>query len=68
MIYDQAKDTDAKQKAIRARKKAYVMSWQANKQGTSTMWWDNMQNMMVNQMMQKQPIQAESLPTMQANG
>jgi hypothetical protein len=26
MIYDQAKDTDAKQKAIRARKKAYVMS------------------------------------------
>ncbi len=63
MIYDQAKDTEAKQKAIKARMKAYVLSGQSSKVQPQ-MWWQwDMQNMMVNQMMQQQPVQAESLPT-----
>ncbi len=63
MIYDQAIDTEAKQKAIKARMKAYVLSGQSSKVQPQ-MWWQwDMQNMMVNQMMQQQPVQAEALPT-----
>lgn len=69
MIYNQAKDTDAKQKAIQARRMAYVLSWQSKKvspQLQPSQWWTgDMQNMMVNQMMQQEPVQAEVLPSNQ---
>lgn len=61
MIYDQAKDTPAKQKAILARKQAYILSQQSATAGVPQERSSPMGNSIINQMMQRDPVDATHL-------